>query len=80
MIKGLLKDKKENIFNVLDYILFEKISYRTPHKEIKEIVDSYSGDILNDGLYENYCETTQYYDDYFEKTATFLDFVSIAET
>ena len=34
---------------------------------------------LNDALYENYLTMTRYYDDDFEKTAAFMDLMSLDE-
>ena len=36
--------------------------------------------MLNDALYENYLTMTRYYDDDFEKTAAFIDCMSLDET
>jgi hypothetical protein len=64
----------------MDYILFDKVNYKTTINDIRETVSSFEGDILNAGLFQNYCDTTQYYDDCFEKTAMFLDSISLEDT
>ena len=67
-----------------DFILFEKIrNYQYGfNKKIKTLVESLSEEpqLVNDGLYCNYCDVAQYYDDNFHKTASFLDSISLAET
>ena len=43
-------------------------------REVKESVFSLGdSELLNDFLYQNYCETVNYFDDDMEKTAFFLD-------
>jgi prophage maintenance system killer protein len=36
--------------------------------------------LVNDILYENYASSTRYNDDFFDKTAMFLDQLSLTET
>ena len=68
----------------MDYILFDKVDYFNAGivNRIKTVVDSLEHEpaLLNDALYCNFSEVSQYYDDCFEKTANFLDYLSLADT
>lgn len=68
----------------MDYVLFDKVKafYCGLVNEVKGVVNRLDGEpqLLNNGLYCNYADATQYYDDFFDKTALFLDSLSLAET
>lgn len=68
----------------MDMLLFEKPTSYTGNTFISTIlsfVNRMAGDTqtLNNALWANFVETCQYYDDFFDKTALFLDSISLAE-
>lgn len=68
----------------MDYILFEKPSVYREHllNFVKNLVGTFAGDtqLLNEGIYCNYSECCQYYDDDFQRTSYFLDCLSLSDT
>ena len=67
----------------MDYVLFGQVDsyHKSQLNEVKVVVDGLAGDtqLLNNGLYCNYCDTTNYTDFDFKRTAAFLDTLSLAE-
>jgi ABC-type iron transport system FetAB ATPase subunit len=74
------KDKCENLFNIAEYIMFDKPERAqfTVLETVRNMVNSLAGDtsLINDSLYENFSLACQFYDDNFNKTAYLLQCLS----
>ena len=83
------KDVSQSIFQLVNMVLdgrTEKeiqkaeVASNYAFKEVEEAVNAFGdSQFLNDALYENYLTMTRYYDDDFEKTAAFMDLMSLDE-
>jgi hypothetical protein len=72
-LKKQSKDKSENLFNIAEFIMFDKVQRGnfTALEHVRNLVNSLAGDtqLINDSLFENYPSATLYYDDSFNKTS-----------
>ena len=78
-----MKDAFTNVFDVTDEILIGKNKTLFGNELLKNVKKTTGalGDyqLLNNSLFQNYCNVAYYFDDNMEKTAFFLDTLSRCE-